>query len=75
MRIACLMIMENPLVVEPRGADSDVILTWEFLEAPNRRFFWRAIASDGAISRESDHTFPTLDECAADASRMWARSG
>lgn len=69
------MIMENHLVVEARGAQGDVILTWEFLEAPNRRFFWRAIASDGAVSRESDHTFTSLDECAADASRMWARSG
>jgi hypothetical protein len=49
----------------------DVILTWEFLEAPNRRFYWRAFAADGSIIHQSRETFRSLDECAADASRMW----
>jgi hypothetical protein len=53
------------------GPGGDVILTWEFLEAPNRRFYWRAIAADGSVTHQSRETFRTLDECAADASRMW----
>jgi hypothetical protein len=48
-----------------------VILTWEFLEAPNRRFYWRAIAADGSVTHQSREMFRSLDECAADASRMW----
>jgi hypothetical protein len=56
---------------EERGAAGDVILTWEFLEAPNRRFYWRAIAADGSITQRSRETFASLEECAADASRMW----
>jgi hypothetical protein len=53
------------------GPEGDVILTWEFLEAPNRRFYWRAIAADGSVTHRSRETFRSLDECAADASRMW----
>lgn len=52
----------------------EVILTWEFLEAPNRRFYWRAIAADGSITHQSRETFHSLDDCAADASRMWGAS-
>lgn len=48
----------------------DVILTWEFVEGPDRRFYWRAIAADGLVTQESPYTFPTLDDCAADAGRM-----
>jgi hypothetical protein len=63
----------NPLL-EACDAGGDVILTWEFLEAPNRRFYWRAIAADGSITHQSRETFQSLDECAADASRMWGAS-
>jgi hypothetical protein len=58
-------------VLEERGRGGDVILTWQFLEAPNRRFYWRAIAADGSITHCSGETFASLDECAADASRTW----
>jgi hypothetical protein len=56
---------------EERGPGGDVILTWELLEAPNRRFYWRAFAADGSITHHSRETFSSLDECAADAGRMW----
>ena len=58
-------------LLDERGPGGEVILTWEFLEAPNRRFYWRAFAADGSITHQSRETFRSLDECAADASRMW----
>ena len=63
--------MGSHQLFEERDAGGDVILTWEFLEAPNRRFYWRAIAADGSITHQSRETFRSLDECAADASRTW----
>lgn len=33
---------------------------WSFLEAPNRRFFWRAVAADGSIGQEPANTFMSL---------------
>ncbi len=57
--------------LEEAGPGGDVILTWEFLEAPNRRFYWRAIAADGAITHHSRETFRSLEECATDASLLW----
>lgn len=63
--------MGSHLVVEARGAAGDVVLTWQFVEAPNRRFFWRALASDGSVSQQSEAKFQSLEDCAADASRSW----
>ncbi|MGZ8266623.1 MAG: hypothetical protein ACXWUU_04105 [Burkholderiales bacterium] len=55
-------------------AGGDVILTWEFVEAPNRRFYWRAIAADGSVSQQSRETFSSLDSCGADVSRLLRQS-
>jgi hypothetical protein len=63
--------MGSPVALEAGG---EVILTWEFVEAPNRRFYWRAIAADGSVSQQSPETFPSLDACAADVSRMLRQS-
>jgi hypothetical protein len=65
--------MGSHLAFEARNAGDDVILTWEFLQRPNRRFYWRAVAADGSVSCQSPATFASLDECAADARRMWTQ--
>jgi hypothetical protein len=61
--------MESRLVVEARNADGEVVLTWEFVQTPECRFLWRALALDGAARGQSQATFATLEECAADARR------
>ena len=58
-------------LVGARESAGDVVLTWEFIEAPNQRYLWRAVAADGSITQESVQTFASLEECAADLSRAW----
>jgi hypothetical protein len=67
--------MGSHRLLEEFSPGGDVILTWEFVEAPNRRFYWRAIAADGSLTHRSGETFGSLDECAADASLMLSTAG
>lgn len=66
--------MGDHFLHDSRRADGDVVLSWEFLEGSNRRFFWRAVAADGTVSHQSRQTFRSLDECVADASRIWTQT-
>jgi hypothetical protein len=59
---------------DSRPADGDVVLRWEFLEGSNRLFYWRAVAADGTVSHHSRHNFRSLEECVADASRIWRQA-
>jgi hypothetical protein len=66
--------MGSHFIFDNRRADGDLVLSWEFLEGPDRRFFWRAVAADGTISHQSCQTFRSLEECVADASRIWIQA-
>ena len=63
--------MRDHLVVEARNDAGEVILVLEFVQTRDARFIWRALAADGVPHRQSDATFATLKECAADAQRFY----
>jgi len=63
--------MGNYFAFDSHRTDADLVLSWEFLEGPDRRFFWRAVAADGTVSHQSPQTFCSLEACVADASRIW----